>query len=87
MSAATRLYALEKQKPNGKSSAKVAAEVNLEFGSTITSRMLRRYADRNHIGLGKLKQGRPLFIIPGEAYHVIARATIRTSGQQSLPGG
>jgi hypothetical protein len=29
MSAATRLYALEKQKPNGKSSVKVAAEVNL----------------------------------------------------------
>jgi hypothetical protein len=29
MSAATRLYVLEKQKPNGKSSVKVAAEVNL----------------------------------------------------------
>jgi hypothetical protein len=31
MSAATRLYVLEKQKPSGKSSAKVAAESNLEF--------------------------------------------------------
>jgi hypothetical protein len=71
MSAATQLYALEKQKPNGKSSAKVAAEVNLEFGSTISTRTLRDYAQHNHIGLGKLKQGRALFIIPGEAYHVV----------------
>jgi hypothetical protein len=53
MSAATRLYALEKQKPDGKSSAKVAAEVNLAFGSTLSARMMRRYAQRNRIGIGK----------------------------------
>jgi hypothetical protein len=71
MSAATQLYALEKQQLNGKSSAKVAAEVNLEYGSTIRKRTMRRYAQRNHIGLGKLKQGRPVFIIPVEAYPVV----------------
>ena len=74
MSAATQLYALEKQKPNGKSSAKVTAEVNRAFGCTITARTLRRYADRNHIGLGKLKQGRPEFIVPVEAYHLVCEA-------------
>jgi hypothetical protein len=74
MSAATRLYALEKQKPNGKSSVQVAAEVNLEFGSTLSASTLRRYAQGNRIGLGKLKQGRPGFIIPGEAYRVVCEA-------------
>jgi hypothetical protein len=71
MSAATRLYALEKQKPNGKSSATVAAEVNLEFGSTISARTLRKYAQDNHIGLGKGTQGRPRFFVPVEAYHLV----------------
>jgi hypothetical protein len=71
MSAATRLYVLEKQKPNGKSSVKVAAEVNLEFGSTISARTLRDYTQRNRIGLGKVKRGRPELIVPVEAYHLI----------------
>jgi hypothetical protein len=62
---------LEKQKPNGKLSAKVAAEVNLEFGSTLSARTMQRYTQRNLIGLGKLKQGRPEFIIPVEAYRVV----------------
>jgi hypothetical protein len=34
---------------------------------------LRKYAQRNHIGLGKLTQGRPVFNIPGEAYPVVCK--------------
>jgi hypothetical protein len=71
MCAATQLYALEKQKPNGKLSSKVAAAVNLVFGSTLTASTLRRYAQSNRIGLAKLKQGRPEFTIPVEAYPVV----------------